>query len=272
MNAPDSATLDHPTAEPAAAAECALSHQDELRDQGYTIMRSAIGRRQLDELRSAIDQRLSGTAIADHGDHLHETNLVAKESIFREVAQHPLVLATVEGLLGEDCILSSCNQGTRKPECSAQAMHRDMHIWGPSLPWMPIPIGIQVAWCVDDFTIQSGATMLVPGSHLRADARADEAPIAAVAPAGSMILFDARTYHAGGANRSDRFRRAVLCFYVRSWLKPQSDHKRSIDPALTADLSTTMARLLGFQRQSPVEREDGTSQILPAPGATGFYG
>ncbi len=249
------------------------AHQRELREQGYTIMPRLIDDRQLAQLRAAIDARLAGKiGIDDNPDNYGETNLVAKAPIFRELAQQPLVLATVEGLLGDDCILSSCNQGSRKPGGAAQGLHRDMNIWGPSMPWLEVPIGVQVAWCVDEFTAENGATLIVPGSHARADASGDEPSIPAVAPAGSMILFDARTFHAGGANRSQALRRAVLCFYIRSWLKPQTDHKRSIEPALVQEASATMIRLLGFQRQSPVELADGRTPIVPAPGATWFYG
>jgi hypothetical protein len=258
---------------PATAIEQAAVHQRELRDQGWTLFRDLITPAQLAAAREAIDAlAASGTGIHASEQHYHAVNLVARAAVFRDIAVHPLLLATMEGLLGADCILSSCNLGARRPGGERQGLHRDTAIWGPSLPHLDIPIGIQTAWCIDDFTLANGATHLIPGSHVRADASPEEASIQAVAPAGSVVAFDARLFHAGGANRTDAVRRGVLTFYIRSWLKPQTDHRRSFPAALIADSSPALLRLLGFQRQTPVEHADGRSEILMAPGATSFYG
>jgi ectoine hydroxylase-related dioxygenase (phytanoyl-CoA dioxygenase family) len=259
-------------AAPKPIAERAAAHQDELRRQGWTLFPAIISAEQLDAARCAIDALVaSGVARTSAQDH-HAPNLVARAAVFREVAAHPLLLATIEGLIGDDCILSSCNLGTRRPGGDRQGLHRDTGIWGPSLPHLDIPVGIQTAWCIDDFTIANGATHLVPGSHVRPELTPEAPSIQAVAPAGSIIAFDARLLHAGGANHTERARRAVLTFYIRSWLKPQTDHRRSLPAGLIAEQSPTVLRLLGFQRQTPVEHADGRSEILMAPGATSFYG
>lgn len=258
---------------PATLAEQAAHHQRELRGQGWTVFRDAMTSDQLAAGREAIDGFIaSGVGVHANDQHYHATNLVARAAVFRELAVQPLVLATVEGLVGADCILSSCNLGARRPGGDRQGLHRDTGIWGQSMPYLDIPVGIQTAWCFDDFTIENGATHVVPGSHARPDARDDEPSIQLTAPAGSIVAFDARTFHAGGANRSERVRRAALTFYIRSWLKPQTDHKRSFPRDLIAASSPALLRLLGFQRQSPVERSDGTPEIVMAPGATFFYG
>ncbi len=247
-------------------------HRQELLDRGYTVFERIMDARQLDDLRQAIDDRLATVnKLQDHADAYGEANLAARAPIFRELVQLPAVLTTIESLLGDDCILSSVNLAVRKSSDIAQPLHRDTGIWGASMPWLDVPVGIQTCWCADDFTAENGATRAVPGSH-RDPAATDQSPsIPMLAPAGSIIAFDARMLHAGGANRSGRPRRAVLPFYIRSWLKPQTDHKRSIDSAIVAEASPTLRRLLGFRRQSPVERSDGTSEIVRAADATWFY-
>ena len=101
----------------------------------------------------------------------------------------------------------------------------------------------------------------------------------ATPPPGSVILFDARLLHAGGANTGARTRRACLNLYVRHWLKPQHDLKRSIgtdqlDQILHEPNSDTMLRLLGFYRQSAIEMADGEAALVGTPGLPvgGFYG
>jgi hypothetical protein len=257
VNAPDPAVI--------------ARHQEELRVQGYTIFRDLISPEHLATMRRLIDAYIARTTVAGSGQHYHGVNLVAWDAAFAEVAADPLLLATFEGLIGSDCILSSCNLGARIPGCVAQGLHRDTGIWGASLPFMPFTVGIQTAWCIDDFTLENGATRLIPGSHADPAPVGDREGVQVVAPAGSVIAFDCQAYHAGSANRTQDIRRGVLTLYIRSWLKPQTDHKRSYPTDKISTASQQLLRLLGFRRQSPVEFPDGRSEVIMAPGATAFY-
>jgi hypothetical protein len=252
-------------------AEAVAQHQDELRRQGYTVFRACIAPAVLSAMRASIDANISRRQQAENQDLHHGVNLVAWDEAFTETACHPLILATVEGLLGNDCILSSCNLGARIPGCPAQSLHRDTGIWGESMPFMPFPVGIQTAWCIDDFTSENGSTRLIPGSHRDPVPCDDARAITITAPAGSIVAFDCQAFHAGGANGSPRLRRAVLTLYIRSWLKPQTDHKRSYPRERLAAASPELLRLLGFRRQSPVELPGERSEVVMAPGATSFY-
>jgi ectoine hydroxylase-related dioxygenase (phytanoyl-CoA dioxygenase family) len=269
------ATLDLPltstATEPTALDAAIARHQYELRTQGWTIFPRLMTDEQLTAIRKAIDAHIDRESTVRHEQNYHGVNLAAWDPAFGEVATNPLLLGTVEGLIGLDCILSSCNLGARLPGCAAQGLHRDTGIWGPAMPFMTFPVGIQTAWCVDEFTFENGATTLVPGSHADPTIPIDAPAIQAVAPAGSVIAFDCQAFHAGGANRSDKLRRAVLTLYIRSWLKPQTDHKRCFPQARWASSSADLLRLMGFRRQSPVEHADGRSEIIEAPGATAFY-
>jgi ectoine hydroxylase-related dioxygenase (phytanoyl-CoA dioxygenase family) len=269
------ATLDLPltstATEPTALDAAIARHQHELRTQGWTIFPRLMADEQLASIKQAIDTHIDRPDTIRKEQNYHGVNLAAWHPAFGEVATNPLLLGTVEGLIGNDCILSSCNLGARLPGCAAQGLHRDTGIWGPALPFMPFPVGIQTAWCIDEFTLENGATTLIPGSHTDPTIPIDAPVIQAVAPAGSVIAFDCQAFHAGGANRSDKLRRAVLTLYIRSWLKPQTDHKRSFPQARWASASAEVLRLMGFRRQSPVEHADGHSEIIDAPGATAFY-
>lgn len=248
------------------------AHLAALQDQGFTCFPGLISDVQLARARAAVDRLMDQDLTRPSDQHYHAPNLVARDPVFLEIARHPLMLGVAEALLGDDCILSSCNLGARRPGGDRQGLHRDTGIWGGSLPYTDFPVGLQTAWCLDDFTLANGATHVIPGTHRRPDARPEEASIQVEAPAGSVIAFDARLFHAGGANRTDRIRRGILTLYIRSWLKPQTDHKRSYPTERIADLDPVSARLLGFQRQTPVEHPDGRSEVLLAAGATAFYG
>ncbi len=265
----DPETIIHDAAVQPVDAQKVAQHQKELREQGFTVFPKHISPALLAAMRHAIDTRVADRTPGT--EHYHGANLVSWDSAFCTVATDPLLLATCEGLLGDDCILSSCNLGARLPGCTAQGLHRDTGIWGGSMPFMPFPVGIQTAWCIDDFTEENGATLLIPGSHCDPAPVGGRSGVKMTAAAGSIIAFDCQAFHAGGANATTKLRRGVLTLYIRSWIKPQTDHKRSFPPDLLDSASPQLLRLLGFRRQSPVELPDGQSKIISAPGATYFY-
>src|SRR5438270_11301227 len=90
----------------------------------------------------------------------------------------------------------------------------------------------------------------------------------ATGAAGSVLVWDSRLFHAGGANRSGSRRRGITGFFCCSWAKPQEDHTRSIDPSLLPDASPLLIRLWGFHAQVPWEEsgEPNVMKRLPAPG------
>lgn len=246
------------------------NHITEMEAQGFTVFERAMSPNQLATAQNEVNRLMSHSPLQEGAYQC--TNLTNGHEVFRELASHAALLEVVDAILGADCILSGVNMRCVTPGCAPQGLHRDTEIWGPSLFWMEKPVGINVGWAFDDFTEENGATRVVPGSHRRPDASSNEPKTALVAPAGSLIAFDARLIHGAGENRSQSIRRAGFTFYLRHWLKPQTDHKRSTNPALVETLSPTLVRLLGFQRQTPVQSSDGQAVIIPAPGATSFYG
>lgn len=60
-------------------------------------------------------------------------------------------------------------------------------------------------------------------------------------PIKAPLAFDRQAYHAGGANRTQALRRGVLTLCIRSWLKPQTDHKRSAPRELIERASSQLS-------------------------------
>jgi ectoine hydroxylase-related dioxygenase (phytanoyl-CoA dioxygenase family) len=103
---------------------------------------------------------------------------------------------------------------------------------------------------IDDFTSDNGATLLVPGSHQRAqppDGEAMESMAApALCPAGSMIVFDSTLWHAAGINVSGADRLAVNQQFTRSFIKPQIDYVRALGDAAVLRQGPRTQQLLGW--------------------------
>jgi ectoine hydroxylase-related dioxygenase (phytanoyl-CoA dioxygenase family) len=119
-----------------------------------------------------------------------------------------------------------------------------------------MPLAIQVAWMMDDFTAENGATLVVPGTHLSRkkppwsyDALEDQVTLSA--PAGSLAMWFSQVWHRSGENTSERPRRALLGNYIRAWIKPHNDFTRSVPPDIISRYSPRTRYLLGWSAFGP---------------------
>jgi len=150
----------------------------------------------------ACDGRLVGPAVQLLGPHLR---FLGVQSIRRE----PL----------------GGSPGARTPE--RHGWHRDVYGMsrdlGAAAPRCAVKFGI---WLSDSLEARAGGTQFLPGSQnfpvLRMPpGRIDpEGAVAPAARAGDVVIFENRTYHAGGVNRSDEPFRLLLFQYGYRWLAP----------------------------------------------------
>jgi ectoine hydroxylase-related dioxygenase (phytanoyl-CoA dioxygenase family) len=106
-----------------------------------------------------------------------------------------------------------------------------------------------VLWALDDFTEENGATRVIPGSHLSGPHPddAEQTSYPAEMPRGSMVVYLGSTLHGGGANRSDKPRRALVNTYALGWLRQEENQYLTLPSDAVAQQSDDVRRLLGFQ-------------------------
>jgi len=178
--------------------------------------------------------------------------LVARSPICRELVAHPFVLNVVGRVLGHASnhhlhLTQLIAIGPGEP---AQLIHRDQ--W--AFDFFPFPTGYEVQcntiWAVNDFTVENGATRVIPGSNRLADklqfSEADSEP--AVMPAGSLVFYTGSLYHGAGANRSDRVRYGLNLTYALGWLRQEENQYLSVPPEIARTLPDSLLRLIGYAR------------------------
>ncbi|NJN53017.1 MAG: hypothetical protein HC809_15880 [Gammaproteobacteria bacterium] len=121
-------------------------------------------------------------------------------------------------------------------------------------PWPAKPQGINVAWCLDDFTADNGATEVCVGSHLlQRLPRSREASVPmlpVLAPAGSLFAFESRLWHRSGANTTNSQRRAaVFPFYTTPIYRTQENWFLSLEPGVVRYASDTLLTLLAYKSE-----------------------
>ena len=192
----------------------------------------------------------------DHDRSQRIWNVVNKAPEVGKLIEHPVVLSLAREILGADCVLADCSATSIGPHTDeGGAWHVDVPLGQLPEPLPDFPLTIQNAWMLDDFTTTNGATQIVPDSHRTRRKPAwggdQENRTKLTGPAGSVAIWLSNTWHRSGPNATDNPRRAILCYYSRSWMKPFTDYT-SIAPEVAQTFSPGLRYLLGFSASAPV--------------------
>lgn len=183
-------------------------------------------------------------------------DLVNKDPVFEVCFTDPRVLACIAHVLGE-FKLSSLNSRAALPGHGLQALHAE----GGPVGTGPYQVCNSI-WLLDDFTMDNGATRVVPGSHRLTmsvrDAVADPAAahpdeVRLIAPAGTVVVFNSHLWHGGTINRTSRPRRAVHSYFTRRGNRQQLDQQKYVRPETLARLSPAARFILDVSTASGVQ-------------------
>jgi ectoine hydroxylase-related dioxygenase (phytanoyl-CoA dioxygenase family) len=205
-------------------------HVMELKVYGYTIVEEVLTLQEVKAMREFVVDQEDRIGVVTHhrGIARHLANLINLDPMFFSVIDHPGVLPLIEAIMGEHLILGSLNARVVRPGDGEQTLHSDiplpLHRYGTDSPVM-----MNTVWPLHDYTNENGATRLVPGSH---QSHLQEPPegfdvkheMQAVVPAGSVVIINGQTWHAGGANGTTSKRAAMFGHYrFGEWMRFQCD-------------------------------------------------
>ena len=185
-----------------------------------------------------------------------------------EVMCHPVLLALADAVLGAHCARFQLNLGQileRGPGAQNQWLHRDEGVW-IDVPERSFELQLASVIALTDFTPQNGATRVVPGSHRWPDRSLpmDEQTVPndtqityAEMPAGSALIYTGGVIHGGGANTTDKPRRAVHLSYCMGWLRTEENNYLSVPPAVAAALPRMAQEVLGYSVYDGIARGGG---------------
>ena len=256
------------------AADDLSAHAERIRLAGYSVLASVFTARDTADLAARLDeilrrqtQEFGSERLEQIGDGFTARCPLVDDSAFLKVAAHPRLLALVRLLLGDYVVLMQQNGVINPPqeEHTQGAYHRD-------LPYQHFvssrPLAVSALFCIDPFRTETGATIVIPGSH-----RAERFPSADVAASlevsvsaepGSFVVFDAMLFHRAGNNRSGRLRRAVNNVFSVPIIAQQI----SLPSALSGRYSDdpALARLLGYDSTPAASVADWRTRRLRRSG------
>src|SRR5579864_6693389 len=228
-----------------------------LRASGCVVVERLVTDEHMDRMEAELAPFLGATPAG--GDEFTGYNtrrtgsLLARARDFGALAAHPIVLGTLDRVLGDHAtsyqlhLTQVIDIGPGEP---AQLVHRDQ--W--AFDFFPFPAGFEVEchtmWAMTDFTEENGATRVIPGSHRWEDKLRPtlEQTVAAEMPSGSVFLYVGSVYHGGGPNRSGRHRLGINVGYTLSWLRQEENQYLACPPEVARTLPVELAQLIGYRR------------------------
>lgn len=174
------------------------------------------------------------------------------DQVFLDLLAVPEILAVVDATVSPTAILHLQNGfilPSFKPGEAPKVFQNRYHMDFPrNLNGYLISINVMLA--IDEFRVDNGATIVLPGSHQKTVPpqldKLEHTALPATCPAGSMLVFDSTLYHAAGPNTSGADRLAINNQFTRSYIKQQIDYVRALgDETVLAQPDRTQ-QLLGW--------------------------
>jgi len=198
-------TVENPDLAHRAARQRLLGKVRELEDNGYAVIEHAISPEFADEVRNAVlrallpHQTFSMNWMLYHGRE------------FERLIQNPPLMTLIDASLGRGAVIASFSSIKKGPGPGVIRMHTDYsHVPEPYPEFAMTGVGV---WALEDWTIASGPTWIVPGSHrMRRAPRPGEAvdgAVPIVMPKGSVVYFTHGVWHYQG-DRTDPGDRVTL--------------------------------------------------------------
>ncbi len=179
--------------------------------EGYIIVPAALDPAWIARLHQAF-----ASASTQQGGtvHVEITDATPERAAWIALETHPALLETAWRVLGTRDLVFGAHGRDPLPGFGQQGLHAD---WGPRAPGAG-PFVFTALWMLDPFTVENGATRVVPGSHrlYTPISKSLSQPLARhpqervlTGAAGSVILMNGHLWHSARRNESRGSRRTV---------------------------------------------------------------
>lgn len=238
------------------------STEAEIRSHGFAVVGPIIDpetvARMRDALQLAVDADLAAWSSNPwYRDHWMVHNLMVRHPLFLEFLGNGVMHEYLSRLLSPACTLYAYTSSSLPAHGSN--LSRRIHVDSQAETTDYITnVGVLVA--LDDFTDDNGATYYLPGSHLSLQAPTPEHffehAVRVHPKAGEAVIFNARTFHYGGENKTDRARHAITLNVCRHWMKQRFDYPRMLDAEQLEVLGPEGRRFIGMDSRIPSNLDD----------------
>ncbi|MDE0037473.1 MAG: phytanoyl-CoA dioxygenase family protein [Gammaproteobacteria bacterium] len=235
-------------------ATCSIDTEDavrRIREDGYAVVPDFLDEATVERLRSGLApvfDAIGSRMTEEHGQQTNHThNLLAKTRAVDEVLMNDRLLELVEGVLGPDFQVSGVAAMRPAPGDQRQWMHQDDGHYPIPRPHPPLIVNTLIA--LDPFTVENGATEVVPGSHRRVGRiDPDAATVSVEMPLGALLLWEGALWHRGGGNSTrNEYRRSINVNFNLAWLKQRENQFIGVPPEVVVEMPEKLQALIGYK-------------------------
>ena len=234
---------------------------EQLRNLGFTTLESNFTPEKIAEIREKT--QLAAEKYIDLYGH-HDLNSLGESNSYRcpalidqsffEIASHPKLQDLVSRLITGKFYLNQQNLVINPPMSKNYTQlkyHRD-------LPYQHYvssrPLAINALYAVDDFTIENGATFVIPASHkvekFPTQNYLESTQLQVTVKAGTFLVLDCMLFHAAAPNLSSNARIGLNHVFTSVMFAPQINWKTSIEE-MEIPVTESITELLGLNFASP---------------------
>ena len=221
-----------------------------IHEQGYTVVEQFLTSDVIEPIREAFNTEVPITEMRFLGSTTGNTwrahNLLAKTRAIDELLLDSRLRAIVEGVIGKFCQINIATLFNTLPGEFKQDLHQDDGLWPIPRPHPSFLCNLLIAF--DDFTMENGATHVVPHSH-QWTKPVDQTikSVQVEIKSGSAIFWEGGLWHGGGANTTtDQERMGLFISHLVSYLRPSDLQLVSVPREVVRDLPRKLQRLLGY--------------------------
>lgn len=176
---------------------------------------------------------------------------------FVELFDNSKLTGAFNAVLGDGCIVYAYTSSSMPPQKTNYSAR--IHVDCPRvIPGYMTNMGATIL--LDDFTEENGATWFLPFSQTLEEKPAEEDFYKngkrVIAKAGSVWFFNARIWHAGGSNLTDKWRHALTINMCRPYMKQRIDIPRAMQHMDLTNVSEQALQKLGFLTQVPASYDE----------------
>ncbi|MYD44250.1 MAG: hypothetical protein F4W90_10225 [Gammaproteobacteria bacterium] len=261
--------------------------QEHMARFGYCIVKDILSPSEVAAIRQRLAEQIQAEAERGLSHHMPDKKqlvvfLLNKGQVFRDILLKAAFHEVLRSVLGEEYLLSSfhahlAHPGGNKafhtdqfwmpppttpdkrtlirPGSITRSANRGYHVGGDDIMHAATIAPAVVCngmWMVDDFTSENGATIVVPGSHLSGrqpdhelDADANWVPLEG--KAGSVAIFEGRTWHSTGVNLTNVPRIGLTTNFCGPQFRQQENLQLGTLPEVLADMPDELKKLIGFK-------------------------
>ena len=231
-----------------------MTFNEDLSIKGFSIINNAFDKLLIENLRDII-LTLKNNDIEANGvdkllmmkDYEHIRDLASKNKIFIDLIENKILNEYINKSLNNKAVIHSYNAIITDSKCNSNSLgfrfHRDM-------PWFPkTRTSVNIFIPLVNFNIQSGATEVVPSTHLfekmPSKEYLEENCIPLEMPVNSMCIMDSTVWHRAGKNTKTNKRPMITIKYTLAPFKQQIDFCRASSYSIN-DISELAKQRLGW--------------------------